>query len=83
MSKSTGIAGLSATMWVQRIERGDIVSLTDIGKLKNSDDPRFIMQSWMRTRSSIDFLESWDTMNNPGFNRMKFDTVGNKSRSNA
>ena len=76
-------AVLSATVRVQRIEREDFISLTDIAKHKNSDDPRFVIQNWMRTRSSIEFLGIWEVLNNPGFNRVEFDTVRNESGSNA
>ena len=83
MSKGTEITVLSATVRVQRIEREDFISLTDIAKHKNSDDPRFVIQNWMRTRSSIEFLGIWEVLNNPGFNRVEFDTVKNESGSNA
>lgn len=83
MSKGTEITVLSATVRVQRIEREDFISLTDIAKHKNSDDPRFVIQNWMRTRSSIEFLGIWEVLNNPGFNRVEFDTVRNESGSNA
>ncbi|WP_045220908.1 KilA-N domain-containing protein [Desulfonatronum thioautotrophicum] len=83
MSKSTEITVLSATVRVQRIEREDFISLTDIAKHKNSDDPRFVIQNWMRTRSSIEFLGIWEILNNPGFNRVVFDTVRSESGSNA
>ena len=83
MSKSTEITVLSATVRVQRIEREDFISLTDIAKHKNSDDPRFVIQNWMRTRSSIEFLGIWEILNNPGLNRVVFDTVRNESGSNA
>jgi hypothetical protein len=68
---------------VQRIARDDYISLTDIAKYKNSDDPRFVIQNWMRTRSSIEFLGIWEVLNNPSFNRVDFDTVRNEAGSNA
>ncbi|PTN38005.1 KilA-N domain-containing protein [Desulfonatronum sp. SC1] len=83
MRKNTEITVLNATVRVQRIEREDFISLTDIAKHKNSDDPRFVIQNWMRTRSSIEFLGIWEVLNNPDFNRVEFDTVRNKSGSNA
>ncbi|WP_051822311.1 KilA-N domain-containing protein [Desulfonatronum thiodismutans] len=83
MRKNTEITVLNATVRVQRIEREDFISLTDIAKHKNSDDPRFVIQNWMRTRSSIEFLGIWEVLNNPDFNRVEFDTVRNESGSNA
>ena len=30
--------------------RDDFISLTDIAKLKDSDNPRYIIQNWLRNR---------------------------------
>ena len=68
---------------MQRIEKEEFISLTDIAKFKNADDPRFVIQNWMRTRSSIEFLGIWEILHNPDFNRVEFDTVKNHAGSNA
>ncbi len=52
----------------------DFISLTDIAKYKNSEDPRFVVQNWMKTRYTVDFLGIWETIHNPNFNRVEFDT---------
>lgn len=83
MKKNTEITVLSETVRVQRIAQEDFISLTDIAKFKNADDPRFVIQNWMRTRSSIEFLGIWEILHNPNFNRVEFDTVKNQSGSNA
>ncbi len=61
----------------------DYISLTDIARYKNSDDPRFVIQNWMKTRSTVEFLGIWEIINNPAFNRVEFDTVKNEAGSNA
>ncbi|MDD4348858.1 MAG: KilA-N domain-containing protein [Opitutales bacterium] len=81
--KSTSITVLSETVRVQRIDKADFISLTDIAKFKNAEDPRFVIQNWMRTRPSVEFLGLWEVLNNPDFNRVEFDTVRNESGSNA
>ena len=63
--------------------RNDYISLTDIAKYKNTDDPRFVIQNWMRNRNTIEFLGAWESINNPNFNRLEFDTVRNASGTNA
>ena len=83
MDKKSEIIVLDKTVRVQRIMQDDYISLTDIAKFKNSDDPRFVIQNWMRTRSSVEFLGIWELLNNPDFNRVEFDTVRNDSGSNA
>ena len=33
--------------------KNDYISLTDIAKYKNTDDPRFVIQNWMRNRNTL------------------------------
>ena len=63
--------------------KADYISLTDIAKYKNSDDPRFVVQNWMKTRYTVDFLGIWEVINNPDFNRVEFDTFRNEAGTNA
>ena len=42
---------------VQRdLKQDDFLSLTDIAKIKDSDNPRYIIQNWLRNRNTIEFL---------------------------
>ena len=61
----------------------DYISLTDIAKYLDPENPRFIIQNWMRNRNTIEFLGAWESINNPNFNRLEFDTVRNASGTNA
>ena len=54
--------------------RNEYISLTDIARFRNSDDPRFAIQNWMRNRKTIEFLGLWESLHNPNFNRVQFDT---------
>ena len=54
--------------------RNEYISLTDIARYRNSDDPRFAIQNWMRNRNTIEFLGLWESLHNPAFNRVQFDT---------
>ena len=54
--------------------RNEYISLTDIARFRNSDDPRFAIQNWMRNRNTIEFLGLWESLHNPSFNRVQFDT---------
>ena len=55
------------------LKRDDFLSLTDIAKIKDSDNPRYIIQNWLRNRNTIEFLGVWETLYNPNFNRVEFD----------
>ena len=54
--------------------RNEYISLTDIARYRNSDDPRFAIQNWMRNRNTFEFLGLWECLHNPSFNRVQFDT---------
>lgn len=64
------------------INKDDCISLTDIARYKNSDDPRFVIQNWMRRLATIQYLGLWEQLNNPNFNRVEFDTVRGEVRYN-
>ncbi len=55
--------------------QNEFISLTDIAKYRNSDDPRYIIQNWMRNRNTLEFLGVWETVSNPNFNRVQFEAV--------
>ena len=57
------------------------ISLTDIAK--GFGDSKTMIQNWMRTRSTVEFLGVWENMNNDDFNRIEFEEIKNASGSNA
>ena len=62
--------------------KNDYISLTDIAKYRNSDDPRFVIQNWMRNRNTLEFIGLWEVLNNENFHRVQFDTFRNESGLN-
>ena len=34
--------------------QNEYISLTDIAKYRNEDDPRFVIQNWMRNRNTVE-----------------------------
>jgi len=64
---------------IKEIDSQKYISLTDIAKKKNSEEPRFVIINWLRNRNTVEFLGIWEKIHNPHFNRVGFDTV----RSNA
>ncbi|MFH0752874.1 MAG: KilA-N domain-containing protein [archaeon] len=64
---------------IKDIDSQKYISLTDIAKKKNPDEPRFVIINWLRNRNTVEFLGIWEKIHNPDFNRAGFDTV----RSNA
>ena len=44
------------------LKRDDFLSLTDIAKIKDNDNPRYIIQNWLRNRNTIEFLGVGNTL---------------------
>jgi len=74
---------LQETVRIKQINKDDYISLTDIAKYKNANDPRFVIQNWMRTRFTVEFLGIWEHLNNTHFNRVEFEAVKKEAGSNA
>lgn len=48
------VQGFSIEVYTEDF-KNDYISLTDIAKYKNDDDPRFVIQNWMRNRNTLEF----------------------------
>ena len=64
------------------INKDDYFSLTDIARYKNPEEPRFVIQNWMRRIDTIQYLGLWEQLNNPNFNRVEFDTFRSEAGHN-
>jgi hypothetical protein len=53
------VQGNEITLFTNKEE--DYISLTDIAKKKNSEEPRFVIINWLRNRNTIEFLGIWET----------------------
>lgn len=67
--KQLTVDGLNVT-----IEKGDYISITDIAK-RNSKQPRFVIQNWLKNVSTIRYLYEWERIHNPAINRVHLHTV--------
>ncbi len=61
----------------------EFISLTDMAKFRDSERTNYIVQNWMRTRSTIEFIGLWEQLHNPNFKRIEFDAFRNESGSNS
>lgn len=64
-------------------DKADYISLTDIARSKNQEEPKDIVKNWMRSKSTIEFLGIWEQINNPNFKGVEFDAFKNEAGSNA
>ena len=56
------------------INEEDFICITDIVKAKGGDARAAdIIKNWIRNRSTIEFLGTWETLYNPDFKVVEFD----------
>ena len=75
------VKGLEVSIYTEDFQN-EYISLTDIAKYRNADDPRFIIQNWMRNRDTIEFLGLWEMLHNVDFNRVQFEAVKMEAGTN-
>ena len=65
------------------VQKDDFISLTDIARQRDPERSDYILQNWLRNRSTIEFIGLWEQLNNPIFNSIEFDGIKNLSGSNS
>ncbi len=63
--------------------KDDYISLTDIAKSKNSDEPKDVVKNWLRNKNTIEFLGLWERINNQNFKGVEFDSFKNEAGLNS
>lgn len=61
----------------------DYICLTDMAHFKDKQRTNYIIQNWMRLRSTIDFLGLWERINNPCFKGIEFDVFRMEAGTNS
>lgn len=66
---------------VMRVGNVDYISLTDLAKYQNANDPSGVIRNWMSNKNSFDFYNLWEELHNDHFNsveshRIKIEEVG-------
>ena len=63
--------------------KNDYISLTDIARYKNVHEPKDVVKNWLRVRDTIEFLGLWETIHNPSFKGVEFDSFRKEAGTNA
>ena len=63
--------------------KNDYISLTDIARYKNKEEPNVVVANWMRNYNTIEYLGIWEQLNNPEFNPLEFEGYLKEAGSNA
>jgi hypothetical protein len=61
----------------------DYISLSGIARFRDPERSDYILQNWMRNRSTIEFIGLWEQLNNPDFNSIEFDGFKNQAGANS
>lgn len=56
---------------VMRVDNTDYISITDLAKYANPDDPSGVIRNWMSNQNSFSFYSLWEELNNPSFNSVE------------
>lgn len=63
-------------------DKQDYISLTDIARHRDTQEPFAIINNWMRGRSTIEFLGLWEKLSNPEFKPLEFERFRSEAGSN-
>ncbi|WP_304206374.1 KilA-N domain-containing protein [Peptostreptococcus russellii] len=63
--------------------KNDYISLTDIARYKNVHEPKDVVKNWLRVRDTIEFLGLWETIHNPNFKGVEYDSFRKEAGTNA
>jgi len=67
---------------IMRIGEVDYISLTDLARYADSEEPRLPIRDWMRNKEVISYLGLWESINNKNFKGGEFATFKNEAGSN-
>ena len=63
---------------VLRIDNKEFISLTDLARYVNKDDPSGVIRNWMSNKNSFEFYSLWEEINNPNFNSVESHIIKNE-----
>lgn len=74
--------GFTIQIYTEDFKR-DYISLTDIARYKNIHEPKDVVKNWLRVRDTIEFLGLWETIYNPNFKGVEFDSFRKEAGTNS
>ncbi|HIU12166.1 MAG TPA: KilA-N domain-containing protein [Candidatus Onthocola stercorigallinarum] len=68
---------------VLRINNTEYISLTDLARYANPEEPKIPIYSWMRNKDVLAYLGLWEQLNNENFKGHEFETFENEAGKNS
>ena len=62
---------------ILRIGDTDYISLTDLAKYSNPENPANVIIHWMSNKGTFDYIGLWEQLNNENFNFTEFREIKN------
>lgn len=63
--------------------QNEFISLTDIARYKNPEEPNVVIANWMRNRNTIEYLGLWEQLYNTEFKPLEFEGFLHQAGANA
>ena len=68
---------------VLRIDNKEFISLTDLARYANPEEPKVHIYAWMRNKDVLAYLGLWEQLNNENFKGHEFETFENEAGKNS
>ena len=65
-----------------RIDGVEYISLTDLVRYANPEEPKIPIYTWMRNKNVLAYLGLWEQLNNIEFKGLEFETFESKAGKN-
>ena len=83
MAKKTNLTVKDLSVGTLKVNGTDFISITDIARQKNPVEPKDVVKNWMRLKNTLEYLELWESLNNPSFKGVEFNPLLKDAGSNA
>lgn len=80
-SKSRSIVVKGTVVSVATRNEQDYISLSDM--VRNFEGQGALIEQWLKTKDTVLFLGVWEQLNNPAFNSLEFEGIGNEAGRNS
>lgn len=73
-NKIINVKGIKVTVSLKLVNDNDFICITHLAKARSgSSRAADIIKNWIRTRTTLEFLGTWEQLNNSDFNVVEFD----------
>lgn len=79
----TEITVINNKVRILRVNGNDYISLTDLAKYANPEEPKILIHTWMRNKNVVSFLGLWEKIHNQNFKGIEFTTFENEAGKNS